>query len=189
MSIEQDFVEASKAFVEAKGAAARAEAAMLAAYNALTKASANTDIDLAVSELQRQSYRRNAVAIERKKRCWTQKRLGIALGFKPDDAQPRISQMETGERVISDNLLKSIAEVFGETAEWLEAVGREHASRRAQKILEVLRLSRVPVSIAALSDRLGLSTSEGWAELEPLVNDCRVLKVPGGFVIANEEAP
>lgn len=182
MSTQEQMERIAKAFAEVREACARAEAAMRAcgSFAVLVPVANETNE-------QRQSFRRNAVAIERKKRCWTQKRLGIALGFRADDAQPRISQMETGERSISDNLLKAIAEVFGETAEWLEAVGREHASRREQKILEVLRFAFLPMSIAALSERLGLSTSEGWAEIEPLVNDHRVLKVPGGFVIANEE--
>lgn len=186
MSTQEQMERIAKAFAEAKAAYARAEAAMFEAYNSLVNEEPSEPAT--ESDNKRQSFRRNAVAIERKKRCLTQKRLGIALGFKRDDAQPRVSQIESGDRAISDSLFKACAKVFGETPESLEAIGREHASQRERKILEVLRFARGnPVSIAALSDRLGLSTSEGWAEVEPLVNDHRVLKVPGGFVIATEE--
>ena len=183
MSTQEQMERIAKAFAEVREACARAEAAMRAcgSFAVLVPVANETNE-------QRQSFRRNAVAIERKKRCLTQKRLGIALGFKRDDAQPRVSQIESGDRAISDSLFKACAKVFGETPESLEAIGREHASQRERKILEVLRFAHGnPVSIAALSDRLGLSTSEGWAEIEPLINDHRVLKVPGGFVIATEE--
>lgn len=186
MSTQERFVDASKAFVEAKAAYARAEAAMFEAYSSLVNEEPSEPAT--ESDNQRQAYRRGAVLIVRKQHCWTQKRLGLALGYKANDAQSRVSQIEAGFRGIPDEMLKAIAKVFGETPESLEAIGREHASQRERKILEVLRFARGnPVSIAALSDRLGLSTSEGWAELEPLVNDHRVLKVPGGFVIATEE--
>lgn len=183
MSTQQIFVDAAKAFVEAKAAATRAQAAMFDAYNALVNETPIDGTDAQVDERRRDDYRRHAIYIERKRRTWSQQRLGDALGFPSSTAQARVSQIEGGFRAIPDDLFNRVANLFEMPAAKLEAAGREACGRWQQRLLETLRCAIEPLSIAALCDRAELSTSDGWAELEPLVNTNRVLKVPGGFVI------
>lgn len=140
-----------------------------------------------IDNRRRDEHRRRAVAIIRKRVGWSQHDLGTKLGFG-FSSQVRISQMENGWRPLSNETFERIADLCGLSPDDLEALGRDDTRPGQQRLLDVLRqASGFPLTIAVLCDRADINTSDGWAELEPLVNDCRVLKVHGGFVIANEE--
>lgn len=180
MSAQERFMDAAKAFVEAKTSENRAVAAMLDAYNAMVTGPVD------VVEHSIEDIRRNAVFVERKRRLWSQQKLGEELGFPVSTAQARVAQIEGGFRKMTPDLFSMIARVFNLPMSELEAVGRRDAEQWGQRVLEALRCAAGPLTIAGLSDRAELSTSDCWAQLEPLLNAGRALKVPGGFVITKE---
>lgn len=185
---QMDFGMLWSAMTSAKQAVQQADKALNAAYSLLFE-DAEPEPDHEALERRRIDLRRHAIVVERKRRHHSQVWLGQALGFPANTAQTRVAQIENGLKKLTDELFESIAKAFGLTPDELEAVGTKDAAEWQQRILKALKNARGPMTIAMLADRSGLSTSECWAELEPLVNDHRVLKVPGGFVIANEEAP
>ncbi len=180
MSAQERFMDAAKAFVEAKTSENRAVAAMLDAYNAMVTGPVD------VVEHHIDDIRRNAVFVQRKRRLWSQQKLGLELGFPAHTAQVRVAQIERGFRKMTADLFSRIAVVFNMPMGDLEAVGRRDAEQWGERVLSVLRCAAGPITIAGLADRAELSTSDCWTELEPLLNAGRALKVPGGFVISKE---
>lgn len=154
-----------------------------------------TDLESAATRIARL---RLAILRTRKARAWSQKKLGIAIGYAADSAQSRVSQIENGSATVTSDLIVRICDALGVTPTELEQAGndgvespspRTPMSQTKRKIVEALkRTNGEPVTIATLSDRIGCTTSDCFAEADELVDEGLVAKVPGGFVIAKEAA-
>jgi transcriptional regulator with XRE-family HTH domain len=146
------------------------------------------EIDYEALERRRNDLRRHAIRVNRKLLRCSQQWLGEVLGFPKATAQTRVAQIENGVAKLTELRFESIAKVWGMTPDELEAVGTKDAAEWQQRILKALKNARGPMTIAMLADRAGLSTSDCWAELEPLIRSGQAVKSPsGGIAISNTE--
>lgn len=190
---QMDFSVLWSAMTSAKQAVQQAEKALSEAYSLLfddaePEPEPEPEPDYEALERRRNDLRRHAIRVNRKLLRCSQQWLGEVLGFPKGTAQTRVAQIENGVAKLTDLRFESIAKVWGMTPDELEAVGTKDAAEWQQRVLKTLKNAHGPMTIAMVADRAGLSTSDCWAELEPLIRNGDVVKSQsGGIAISNTE--
>jgi len=190
MNVTEQLADATRRWAQAKAKVAEAEQEMLELSKAVEPEDEPLSGDARIERC------RNAIKAERERRCWSQQKLGLALGFSPGTAQARVSQIENGYRELAMGLFERIADAFGLTPAQLEATFSAtpapptppKLSRRKQRIVEALRRSSIPLTIGVVADRAQCTTSDAYADLLDLMNDRVVVAMNGGYVLKEQLA-
>lgn len=187
MNVTEQLADATRRWAQAKETVSKLEREML-------ELSKNVATEPEVLSVEARVERcRNAIQVQRERRGWSQRHLGVLLGFPKNAAQSRVSQIENGWRALTPGIFERTAQAFGMTTRELEATFSPTPptppSSRKQRIIEALRQSQgAPVTIAIACARAGCTTSDGYAEMVELESDDIVVPVMGGYVLKEQLA-